>query len=97
MVIQYKVGDFVKQPDVKIYSTPSCVYCRLAKNYFQQQRIAYSEVDVAANPKAAEEMIEKSGQLGVPVIDIGGKIIVGFDQPAIREALGLDGIQIHRK
>ncbi|MBI2445414.1 glutathione S-transferase N-terminal domain-containing protein [Candidatus Micrarchaeota archaeon] len=87
----------MKQPDVKIYSTPSCVYCRLAKNYFQQQRIAYSEVDVAANPKAAEEMIEKSGQLGVPVIDIGGKIIVGFDQPAIREALGLDGIQIHRK
>ncbi len=87
----------MKQPDVKIYSTPSCVYCRLAKNYFQQQGIPYSEVDVAADPKAAEEMIEKSGQLGVPVIDIGGKIIVGFDQPAIREALGIGAIQVHRK
>lgn len=83
--------------DVTIYSTPTCVYCRLAKNYFQQQGIPYREVDVAADPKAAEEMIEKSGQLGVPVLDIGGKIIVGFDQPAIREALGLDAIHIQRK
>ncbi len=87
----------MSQPNVKIYTTPSCVYCRLAKNYFQQEGIQYSEVDVAADASAAEEMIEKSGQMGVPVLDIGGKIIVGFDQPAIRDALGLDGIRIHRK
>ncbi len=87
----------MNQPNVKIYSTPSCVYCHLAKNYFQQQGIRYSEVDVAADASAAEEMIEKSGQMGVPVLDIGGKIIVGFDQPAIRDALGIDRIRIQRK
>lgn len=97
MVTQYIVGDRLNQPNVTIYSTPTCVYCRLAKNYFQQQGIQYNEVDVASDQKAAEEMIEKSGQLGVPVLDIGGKIIVGFDQPAIREALDLDAIQIQRK
>ncbi|MBI5176583.1 glutathione S-transferase N-terminal domain-containing protein [Candidatus Micrarchaeota archaeon] len=72
---------------VKIYTTPTCVYCRMAKQYFKEHGVAYSEVDVAADTNAAEEMIERSGQMGVPVIDIDGKLIVGFDRPAIEQAL----------
>lgn len=75
--------------EVIIYSTPSCVYCRLAKEYFKENRVQYKEIDVAADQKKAEEMIEKSGQLGVPVIEIDDQIIVGFDKPKIQHLLGL--------
>lgn len=78
-----------QQLPVIIYSTPSCVYCKLAKQYFNEKGVVYKEVDVAADRKAAEAMIEKSGQLGVPVIEIGDKVIVGFDKPTIDAALGL--------
>ncbi|MEM4254738.1 MAG: Uxx-star family glutaredoxin-like (seleno)protein [Candidatus Norongarragalinales archaeon] len=74
---------------VKIYTTPTCVYCSMAKKYFQENKVDYSEVDVTKDRAAANEMIEKSGQMGVPVIDVDGKIIVGFDRPALKEALGL--------
>lgn len=74
---------------VKIYSTPSCVYCRLAKDFFRQNGVDFSEYDVAEDDERAREMIKKSGQQGVPVIDIDGKIIVGFNKPEIRSALGL--------
>ncbi|HLD76379.1 MAG TPA: glutaredoxin domain-containing protein [Candidatus Norongarragalinales archaeon] len=73
--------------DVTIYSTPTCVYCRLAKDYFKQKGVDYKEIDVASDHAAAEQMVEKSGQLGVPVIDVDGKIIVGFDRPALEKAL----------
>ncbi len=76
-----------KTHQVTVYSTPTCVYCRLAKQYFKEKGVTYKEIDVASDHKAAEEMVEKSGQLGVPVIDIDGKIIVGFDRPAIEKAL----------
>lgn len=76
--------------DVTIYSTPSCVYCRLAKEYFKENNVQYQEIDVAADQKKAEEMVEKSGQLGVPVIEINGQIVVGFDKPKIQQLLGLD-------
>ncbi len=82
---------------VTIYSTPTCVYCHLAKNYFTEQGLPFQEIDVASNQAAAREMMEKSGQMGVPVIDIDGTIIVGFDQGAIRQALGISGVQIRRK
>jgi glutaredoxin 3 len=74
---------------VTIYSTPTCVYCRMAKDFFAKNNIAYEEHNVAADLKAREEMVEKSQQLGVPVIDIDDNIIIGFDQKTIEDLLGL--------
>ncbi|MBS3903053.1 MAG: glutaredoxin family protein [Anaplasmataceae bacterium] len=74
---------------VIIYSTPTCVYCKAAKDYFSQNNIAYTEHNVAEDEKALEEMQNKSGQFGVPVIDINGTIVVGFDKPAIAKLLKL--------
>lgn len=75
--------------NVTIYSTPSCVYCKMAKDFFQKNNVQYAEMDVATDMKAREEMVKKSEQMGVPVIDIGGKIIVGFNESELRKALGL--------
>jgi glutaredoxin 3 len=72
---------------VTIYTTPSCGFCRVAKEYFKSQRVAFSEYDVSHNMGKAEEMVRKSGQMGVPVIEINGKIIVGFNKPEIEKAL----------
>ena len=72
---------------VIMYSTPSCGFCRMAKSYFQQNKIPFTEYNVASNSEKAQEMVRKSGQMGVPVIDINGKIIVGFDRAAIDQAL----------
>lgn len=74
---------------VIVYSTPTCPYCKQAKDFLKQNKIDFTEVDVAADEKKAQEMIEKSGQMGVPVIDIDGKIIVGFDKAEMKKALGL--------
>ena len=74
---------------VKIYSTPDCIWCVRAKEFFNEHNIKFSELDVSADEKSAEEMVEKSGQMGVPVIDVNGEIIVGFNEPALRKALGL--------
>ena len=72
--------------EVRIYSTPTCPYCKMAKEYFQSKGIEYEEIDVS-DPEKAKEMMQKSGQMGVPQIEINGKIIVGFNQAAIDEAL----------
>ena len=72
---------------VKIYSTPTCPWCKKAKEYFKENNIEFTDVDVSADEAAQKEMIEKSGQMGVPVIEINGKILVGFDQGKIEEAL----------
>ena len=80
---------FFNMLKVKIYTTPSCVYCRMAKEFFKEHKIEYEEKDVAADAAAREEMFSKSGQMGVPVIDIDGKFIVGFDEPRLREVLGI--------
>jgi glutaredoxin-like YruB-family protein len=72
---------------IKIYTTSSCPYCLIAKNFFRENNLKYQEIDVSSNRKAATEMIEKSGQTGVPVIEIGGKIIVGFNLAAVKKAL----------
>lgn len=74
---------------VKIYSTPTCVYCRLAKEFFKENGIKYEEVDVSADQEAAQEMIDKTGQMGVPVIEIDGKLVVGFDKNHVKKMLGM--------
>ena len=76
---------------VVIYSTPSCPYCTMAKEYFKSKKIKYTEYDVSSDEKKAHEMIEKSDQMGVPVIDIDGKIIIGFAKPKIEAALEKKG------
>jgi len=72
-----------------IYTTPECVYCQMTKEFFKQNNISYEEKDVSVDDGAREEMVEKSGQMGVPVIDIEGKIIVGFDEKKLSELLGV--------
>ena len=74
---------------VIVYSTPTCPYCKMAKEFFKANKVEYEEIDVSANREAAEHMIEKSGQMGVPVIEIGDEVIVGFDKPAIKKVLGM--------
>lgn len=68
---------------ITIYTTPTCGFCHMAKSYFQQNDIDYDEKDVSHDAELQKEMIEKSNQMGVPVIDINGTIIVGFNRPAI--------------
>ena len=75
--------------DVIIYSTPTCHYCHLAKEFFKEQGIAYTEYDVLTDLEKRKEMVDKSGQLGVPVISIDGKVVIGFDQGEISSLLGI--------
>jgi glutaredoxin 3 len=70
-----------------VYSTPSCPYCSLVKDYLKGKNVEFEEKDVSKDRAAARQMIEKSGEMGVPQIDINGKIIVGFDRDAIDEEL----------
>ena len=72
---------------VTLYSTPSCSYCRLAKDWLRQRNIRFEEYNVAADPRRAEEMVRKSGQMGVPVLDVNGRIILGFNAPELERAL----------
>lgn len=72
---------------VTIYTTPTCGYCRVAKDYFRANRVPFTEYDVSADQRRAEEMVRKSGQMGVPVIDVHGKVIVGFNRNEIEKAL----------
>lgn len=75
---------------IKIYSTPTCPYCVTLKDFLTQKGIQFEDIDVSKDEKAREEMIEKSSQMGVPVIDIDGQIIVGFDREKISELLKLE-------
>ncbi|MBI2024716.1 MAG: glutaredoxin family protein [Candidatus Harrisonbacteria bacterium] len=75
--------------NIKIYSTPTCVYCKMAKEFFKKNNVEYTEFNVAEDEKAREEMVQKSQQLGVPVIDIDGKITVGFNESELKKALNL--------
>lgn len=72
---------------VKVYSTPTCPYCHLVKDFLHEKGIEFEDIDVAADHEAAREMVKKSGQMGVPQIEINGKVIVGFDKPAIEKEL----------
>ncbi len=75
--------------NVRIYSTSTCPYCQRAKQFLSENNIPYEDIDVSVDSQAAEEMIQKSGQMGVPVLDIEGQIIVGFDKERIKRALGI--------
>ncbi len=74
---------------VSIYTTPTCVYCREAKEFFKENNIKYEEYNVLTDMDKRKEMIEKSGQMGVPVIVIGNDLIVGFDRDKVSELLGI--------
>ncbi len=73
--------------NVTVYSTPTCPYCKMAKEFLDEKGVAYEDVNVADDKKKAQEMIDKSGQMGVPVIDIDGDMVVGFDRAAIEKKL----------
>lgn len=74
--------------EVTVYSTPTCPWCTRVKDYLKQKNVKFQDKNVALDMAARHEMVDKSGQLGVPVIEINGSIIVGFNQPAIDKALG---------
>ncbi|KXB02902.1 glutaredoxin [candidate division MSBL1 archaeon SCGC-AAA261F19] len=78
-----------EQPNVKIYTTPTCAYCKRAKEFLKEHQVEFQEIDVAGNREAAEEMIEKSGQMGTPVIEVNGTIIVGFKPDLMKKELNL--------
>ena len=73
--------------NVTIYTTPTCFYCKKTKEFFGANNISYTERDVTTDEIARNDMIVRTGQLAVPVIDIDGKIVIGFDQAALKEAL----------
>ncbi len=72
---------------VKVYSTPTCPYCVTLKEFLKSKNIAFEDIDVASDEKAREEMVQKTGQLGVPVVDIDGQMVVGFDREKISQLL----------
>ncbi len=75
---------------VIIYTTNTCVYCKKAKEFFKENKIEYKEVDVGKDVNSAKEMVAKSGQMGVPVIEVNDKIIIGFDKSALIKELKLN-------
>lgn len=75
--------------NVIIYTTPTCVYCKMAKAFFKENNIAYEEKDVVRDAAARDEMIEKTHQKGVPVIDIDGQIVIGFDKESLSALLNI--------
>jgi glutaredoxin-like YruB-family protein len=74
---------------VKIYSTPSCPHCKAAKNYFKSLGISFEDVDVSRDQREAERMVQKTHQYGVPVIELGNQIVIGFDRNKIDRILGV--------
>ena len=75
---------------VTVYSTPTCPYCHQLKAYLKENNVSFEDKDVATDAEARDEMVQKSGQLGVPVSDIDGEIVVGFDREKVSELLGLN-------
>ena len=73
--------------NVTIYSTPTCHFCHMAKDFFKANNVAFTDKNAAADPVARKEAITKSGQMGVPVIDIDGSIVIGFNEPKLRKLL----------
>ena len=72
---------------IKVFSTPTCPYCKLVKEYFKEKGLVFDDIDVAADGDAAKEMVKMSGQMGVPVIEIDGQIIVGWNKGALEELI----------
>ncbi len=74
---------------VTVYSTPTCPYCIRAKQFLKEKNIVFEDIDVSTDHEKADEMIRKSGQIGVPVIEIDGEIIIGFDKERLKKVLGV--------
>ncbi len=74
---------------VKVYSTPTCPWCKIAKQFLKENKIKFEEVDVSSNQEAAKDMIKRSGQMGVPVIDVDGQLLIGFDKEKLKKLLKL--------
>lgn len=74
---------------VKIYSTPTCVWCKAAKDFFGEKGIVYEDLNVASDATARKFMFKRTGQMGVPVIEIGNEVVIGFDEEKISELLGV--------
>lgn len=77
------------QKQVTIYSTPTCHFCHAAKDFFSEHHVAFTDYNVASDLAKRQEMIQKSGQMGVPVIDVGGELVIGFDEDRLRELLNV--------
>ncbi len=80
-----------KQPRVIVFTTPTCTYCRAVKRYLREHKIKFKDVDISRDERAARDVMRRTGQMGVPVLDIGGKIVIGFDRAKIDRLLGLRG------
>lgn len=80
----------MQKKEVTIYSTPTCHFCHAAKEFFKENNIEYTDYNVAEDTEKRAEMVEKSEQMGVPVIEIGDKILIGFDESALRELLEIE-------
>jgi len=74
---------------VKVYSTKTCHYCDIEKEFLKKHNIEFESIDVSENQEAANEMVEKSGQMGVPVTEIDGEIVVGFDKEKLKKLLDI--------
>ncbi len=75
--------------DVIIYTTPGCVYCKLAKDFFDEKGVKYTEYDLSVDAEKRDEMVEKTGQMSVPMIEIGDEIVIGFDKKEVSRLLGI--------
>lgn len=78
-----------KQHRVTVFSTPTCPYCNMAKRYLRDRGIRFRDVDVSRDMAAARDLIRRSGQMGVPVIDVDGRLVIGFDRARLDRLLGL--------
>lgn len=74
---------------ITVYSTPTCPYCKHAKDFLKKNHVEFEDIDVSMDEVKAQEMVDKSGQMGVPVIDIDGTILIGFDEKGMKDALNL--------
>ncbi len=78
-----------EKQQVKIFTTPTCPWCKIAKDYLTSNKVEFENIDVSINPQAAQEMIQRSGEMGVPQLWIGNEIVIGFDQARIAQLLNL--------
>lgn len=78
------------EKEVTVYSTPSCHYCQAAKEFFSENDISFTDVDVATDTEKRQEMVDMTGQMGVPVIKIGDGVVVGFDEAKVKELLEME-------
>ena len=76
--------------NVKIYSTPTCHFCHMAKDFFDEKGVTYTEYNVAEDAEKRAEMVEKTNQMGVPVIDVEGEIVIGFNEAKLKELIGIE-------